>query len=414
MGGNAKGQLGNGTTIDSMIPQMIVASNVTAIAAGGFHSLFLKSDGSLWGMGYNADGELGDGLTADLHIPQPLVSSGVTAIAAGLYHSLFLKSGGSLWVMGKNDDGQLGNGTTIGSYFPVEIVTNQVTMIAAGGFYSLFVKRLGTVGRFTTDLWAMGDNAKGQLGDGTTTSRSTPEFILSYTEPTLGYPVTAIFCGEDFSLFLESNGSLWDMGDNSSGQLGDGTYTSHTRPEQILPSDVIRAAANSSDFGFSFFIKSDGSLWGMGDATAGELGNGNDIYTAGNNPISFPNPQLIVANGVTAAAAGQTNGLFVSLGNLWVMGNNSNGQLGDGVPELANEFVDHPECVVAGPPPAISIGQYSNSPVVLFPTTGATTYTVQMSTNLNSSNWLTISAVPFSGFQITNPPSNAFFRLVSP
>ena len=77
-----------------------MASNVTAIAAGGCHSLFLKSDGSLWAMGYNAYGQLGDGTYNNTNRPEQIVASNVTAIAAGDCHSLFLKSDGSLWAMG--------------------------------------------------------------------------------------------------------------------------------------------------------------------------------------------------------------------------------------------------------------------------------------------------------------------------
>jgi alpha-tubulin suppressor-like RCC1 family protein len=82
------------------------------IAAGGYHSLFLKSNGSLWAMGYNAYGQLGDGTTSDNNHPEQIVASNVTAIAGGDNHSLFLKSNGSLWVMGYNAYGQLGDGTT--------------------------------------------------------------------------------------------------------------------------------------------------------------------------------------------------------------------------------------------------------------------------------------------------------------
>src|SRR5580704_4338737 len=84
---------------------------VTKIAAGGYHNLFLKSDGSLWAMGYNEYGQLGDGLTNNILSPEPIVLSGVTAISAGSGHSLFVKSDGSLWAMGYNGDGELGDGT---------------------------------------------------------------------------------------------------------------------------------------------------------------------------------------------------------------------------------------------------------------------------------------------------------------
>src|SRR5260370_40461019 len=87
---------------------------VTSIACGEFHSLFTKSDGSLWVMGDNSAGELGIGFTpGQTNLPKQVLSNGVQRVAAGpaAYHSIFL-SGRSLWVMGRNDYGQLGDGTT--------------------------------------------------------------------------------------------------------------------------------------------------------------------------------------------------------------------------------------------------------------------------------------------------------------
>src|SRR5690242_1866119 len=88
---------------------------VTKASAGDLHSLFLKADGSLWAMGDNYYGQLGDGTTPEendyTNLPEQIVASNVMAIAAGAEHSLFLKSDGSLWVMGYNYYGQLGDGT---------------------------------------------------------------------------------------------------------------------------------------------------------------------------------------------------------------------------------------------------------------------------------------------------------------
>src|SRR6266851_5777373 len=79
------------------------AQSVVIVATGYDHTLFLKSDGSLWAMGYNASGQLGDGTYNNTNRPEMIVPRGVTAIAAGLWHSLFIMSDGSLWVMGAND-----------------------------------------------------------------------------------------------------------------------------------------------------------------------------------------------------------------------------------------------------------------------------------------------------------------------
>jgi alpha-tubulin suppressor-like RCC1 family protein len=263
MGYNFYGQLGNGIFSTSPpygynVPGQIVASGVTAIAAGADHSLFLESDGSLWAMGYDVYGQLGDGLFGNgSSAREQIVPSGVTAIAAGFYHSLFLKSDGSLWGMGYNHDGELGGGTFSATNRPEKIVAGGVTAIAAGSLHSLFLKSDGS-------LWAMGYNLYGQLGDGTTNNAYLPEQIVASG-------VAAISAGADHSLFLKSDGSLWAMGNNVNGQLGDGTTNRSKLPEQIVASGVTAISAGVAR---SLFLKSDGSLWGMGYNLYGELGDG--------------------------------------------------------------------------------------------------------------------------------------------
>jgi hypothetical protein len=123
MGNNYYGELGDGTDNDcTNRPEQIVASGVKAIAAGSWHSLFLKSDGSLWAMGDNYYGDLGDGTNNRTNRPEQVVAGGVTAISAGFDHSMFLKSDGSLWTMGYNYYGELGDGTFNNTNRPEQII----------------------------------------------------------------------------------------------------------------------------------------------------------------------------------------------------------------------------------------------------------------------------------------------------
>jgi alpha-tubulin suppressor-like RCC1 family protein len=258
MGLNDKGQLGDTTYNPTNRPEKILGTNVTAIAAGIHHTLFLKSDGSLWAVGDNESGELGDGTVNSTGIssPEKIVASGVTAIAAGEFHSLFLMSDKSLWAMGYNYDGELGDTTFSDSHVPEKIVTTNVTAIAAGEYHSLFLKSDGS-------LWAMGWNQFGQLGDGNSLRPdvNSPARIVTTN-------VTAIAAGWNHSLFLKDDGSLWAMGNNAFGQLGDGTLnsTGTNSPEKIV------TAIAAGQF-HSVFLKSDGSFWGMGYNSNGELGD---------------------------------------------------------------------------------------------------------------------------------------------
>ena len=197
-------------------------------------------------------------ITLLLHALTSQAALTVTNIAAGngANHSLFITSDGSLWTMGENQYGQLGDGSFNNTNRPVQIVTGGVTAIAGSG-HTLFIKANGS-------LWGMGWSYQGQLGDGAPVT--IPPYGIDQPEQILAGNVTAVSAGGQHSLILKSDGSLWAMGFNTSGQLGDGTFATSApygvdRPEQIVAGNVTAVAAGG---GHSLFLKSDGSLWAIG------------------------------------------------------------------------------------------------------------------------------------------------------
>jgi alpha-tubulin suppressor-like RCC1 family protein len=131
---------------------------------------------------------------------------------------------GTAWCWGHNSDAELGDGTTTDSSTPVQVgtATNWTTIsAAAGGYHSCGVRGDGTA-------WCWGQNSGGELGDGTTTDSSTPVQVGTATNWTTISAAVAISCG------VRSDGTAWCWGNNAFGQLGDGTTTTRVTPTQVV------------------------------------------------------------------------------------------------------------------------------------------------------------------------------------
>jgi alpha-tubulin suppressor-like RCC1 family protein len=223
-GWNGDGQLGNGTTTDSLVPVQVsgLTSGVLAVAVGIRHTCALVSPGSVrcWGGG----GYVGDGTTTQRLTPTAVsVPEQVVSIAtAG--HTCVATISGKAYCWGGNDDGQLGNGTTTATVSPVQVssLNSGVVSVSVGSApndSSLPSSSCAVMNDGTARCW--GNNEHGQLGDGTTTNRLTPVYQVSGVTG-----VTAVSIGPLHGCALVAGGAIKCWGVNGDGQLGDGTTTS--------------------------------------------------------------------------------------------------------------------------------------------------------------------------------------------
>ena len=200
-------------------------TGITVVSAGAGHSVALKNDGSVWTWGDNRVGELGNGIVGGVNPTPAQVPglTGVTAIATFGAHTLALKADGTVWAWGDNHAGQLGHGTVGGnSPVPVQVIgLSAMIHVIAGGIHSLALGSDGLVR-------AWGDNNFGQLGDGTFTTRSTPVFVGGGLSQ-----VSVVAAGGAHSLAMKVDGTAWAWGNNTSGQLGTGNFTTRPLPTAI-------------------------------------------------------------------------------------------------------------------------------------------------------------------------------------
>ncbi len=174
-GYNNYGQLGDGSMTNRNAPADVFGLNtITQISAGYYHTCAALSNGVASCWGYNAYGQLGDGTTTNRNTPGPVSGlTGVASVATSVYSSCALLSNGTARCWGYNNYGQLGDGTTTNRSTPVPVLelANATHIADTLGYYSC-------AGRTDNLPMCWGYNISGQLGDGTTTNRSVPTFIL--------------------------------------------------------------------------------------------------------------------------------------------------------------------------------------------------------------------------------------------
>ena len=340
-GRNDYGQLGDGTTTNRSNPVQVLdgsgnpLSGVVGISAGGFHTVYLQGDGTVWAVGSNS-GQLGDGTTTHRTNPVQVVDSsgnplsGVVGISAGSSHTVYLKGDGTVWATGSNGFGQLGDGTTtLSSSNPVQVLDGSgnplsgVVGISAGS-HTVYLKGDGTV-------WAVGSNTYGQLGNETITDITNPVQVVDGLGNSLS-GVVGISAGFYHSVYLKSGGTVWAAGRNDYGQLGDGTTTDRSNPVQVVDGSgnpligMVGVAAGSS---YTVYLKGDGTVWAAGRNHFGQLGDG--TTTNRTNPVQVLDESGNPLSGVVGVSAGVNHTVYLKGdGTVWAVGHNADGRLGDG------------------------------------------------------------------------------------
>ena len=310
-GHNTSGQLGDGTRRERALPAALeTIERVKFIDAGARHTVALREDGTVWTWGGNTNGQLGR--SASVSDPTPKQVPGLTggvAVEAGGDHSLMLRADGTVWSWGNNAHGQLGRATpTSFDATPARVpgLTN-VVALSAGNDNTLALREDGTV-------WSWGHNVYGQLG------RTTPTRFDSVPAQVTGLTgVVALAAGFGHALALREDGTVWAWGTNWFRQLGFSLATlSNVTPRQVPNlTDITEIAAGMS---ISMVRRADGSVWTWGvDPTLLLVWEGNDI------PRRVDGPQHVIA-----LAAGTRPLVMEKNGTVWGWGWNSTGVLGTG------------------------------------------------------------------------------------
>ncbi|MEY5024961.1 MAG: hypothetical protein RLZZ244_489, partial [Verrucomicrobiota bacterium] len=260
-GGNEFGQLGLGYGGDVWTAERLRGlGGVREVGSGQRHTLAVLGDGRVLGWGGNESGQLGDGTTRG-RSEAGWVSglSGVVSVAAGGGHSLALKEDGSVWAWGNNAYGQLGDGTTSHRSVAVSVngLRSGVVAVAAGGTHSVAVKEDGSV-------WAWGANGAGQLGVGRAAEGAVSRALAPVRVGDLSDGVWVV-AGEEHSVVLSGDGSVWVWGGNSWGQLGNGSTQEGSGRAQRVAMGGAGAALEVGAGQWHTVVRTvGGKAWGFG------------------------------------------------------------------------------------------------------------------------------------------------------
>lgn len=315
-------------------------TGVVALAGGGRHSLAVLADGRVLAWGANDQGQLGDGTRTDSAVPVAVAAPDgadgplrdAVAVAADTDFSMALLGDGTVVTWGTGDAGQRGIGTRTAPPRPTIVrrpdgrgPLTGVSAIAADGRTELALLHDGRV-------LAWGANGYGMVGDGTTVDRTLPVPVRGLNGSGVLTRVTRIAVGGQHALAVLADGTIASWGHNDSGQLGDGTRDDRRVPGFVGGSEPLRGVADvSAAEKHNYALLRDGSVRAWGNNTAGQLGDGTDELRSA--PVKVVGAKSAQLRGVTQVQGGEAYGAAVLAdGTALTWGAGGRGQLGSGEP----------------------------------------------------------------------------------
>ncbi|MBT5617984.1 MAG: hypothetical protein HOJ71_02815, partial [Euryarchaeota archaeon] len=279
-GNGASGQLGNNDTTSHVSPVLVEGfgpgRTATALSAGFAHTCALLDNGSVTCWGKGTSGQLGDDLSQDSPLPATITAlpSGHKAItiASGYDHTCAILDDGSVACWGEGSSGQLGNGALIDSSTPQTTQSlgfnSSAKSISLGRYHSCAITDNGT-----TVCWGQG--SQGQLGNGATSEEASPVTTAPFP---FNQKAVALASGEEHTCALMSTGSVACWGNGANGRLGNGASSSASTPELTEPFGGGRTAvAISSQHQHTCALLNDGNVSCWGSDEDGRAGTGDAL-----------------------------------------------------------------------------------------------------------------------------------------
>ena len=318
-GYNGYGQLGTGDTqkaLKAVSVQLDADEDIFTVASGNNHSCAATA-AEVWCWGLNSSGQLGDGTRQTSKSPVKvagLPEGEVTSLATGAAHTCAAVDGG-IWCWGYNSYNQTSQTASYSQPAPMQVkgLPGAAVTVTAGENHTCTISE--------SDVYCWGYNGYGQLGDGTISTHKEPAKVGALT---LQHGATSVTAGEKHTCAVVS-GDAWCWGNGSSGQLGNGKFSSQRSPVQVsgMPAGSVSAVATGRNHSCAI---SSAEAWCWGENTWGQLGGG----ATTNRATAAKVAGLPADSEVEFLGAGYSSSCAATGNSVWCWGANTTGQLGDG------------------------------------------------------------------------------------